>query len=642
MIFHTIKLDLELDGEKLVVKLEDRDGPVTGTSTAWRNAEIKKVAGQLGHTSPDAIDPAIRAVTAALFPGDVQGRIIAILDGLGDDRSWRVRMTLRLHDARLEAVPWELASKPGTLTPLIRDPRFALVRVPDVDSDGHLQLPTPIRVLHATALQITTRQGRPPKNYDWLANGDGAALSGTASDGRLVVEELADVTPRQIELAMRSPADVFHFSGHGEPAGLVVNCGWLGGEVKPRPYKPFVILEAEALADSLRGVPLVILSCCHGAAAGRTDDWSLASQLVRAASVGAVVAMQQNVDDMAAAEFTGAFYKTLVQTGSLDEAVAEGRAAVGARYAIPVVCTRTEDSRAQEDAVERTEEACPMRVAAASRERDAPIGAISAGRRIEIFEPAGSSVRRMGLDGRSGLVAVPVPGDALDVAVTQGGETLVVLGGDRLTLFGIKGVDKPLSKWKQHYRAPTAAAGLLAARQGSQIVRVLTADVEGRTASVACHGLDASGGGVPEPHDDLRAAAATEDSFLMIDTRGDLVDSESRDRDLLARVSLDGWICVDHCTSGGVQLTVAARAADQRTSLVLIADGRISEHPVYVIDVVDGRRKRYPASLEQITIVRPTDGAPPSSILVRTRPGGALYELRADLLHAAGAVELSL
>lgn len=250
----------------------------------------------------------------------------------------RVRMTAG-SEARSTAgadvirhLPWEYVRTSAESRPLVLDPQLSLVRSEAVHGVGRGPLPVRselvVASLDAGRAAGHTRPQLAPELPD---------ISGL---GSRAVRTIAIRPPTKAALDTAIPlgrkVDIFHFSGHGTPAGLILEDP---DEVGP------ALLTGDGLAPVLSdaGVLLAVLTACHsGESAFDTGGGGMAHALVRA-GIPIVLAMQHKVDAASAKVFVDKFYRSLLGGMSVDEAVAEGRSLLsgGADYGRPVLFHRS-------------------------------------------------------------------------------------------------------------------------------------------------------------------------------------------------------------------------------------------------------------------------------------------------------------
>ena len=240
----------------------------------------------------------------------------------------QLRMVLQIRPPELARLPWEFlfdAREDDYVclgTPLIRYPQvLAPVQA--------LQVTTPLRILGMVAH---------PGDQETLATADERrrlhqALGGLERAGQITLSWVAGPTWRDLRNAMRGgPWQVFHFIGHGgfDPA---TQEGALSlADDDGRTYQ----LGAGDLAMLLRGhhsLRLVVLNACDTGRASALDPFSsVAGALIRR-GVPAAVAMQQEITDLAALEFSRTFYEALADQAPVDVGVMQARQAI--RLALP-------------------------------------------------------------------------------------------------------------------------------------------------------------------------------------------------------------------------------------------------------------------------------------------------------------------
>jgi len=155
------------------------------------------------------------------------------------------------------------------------------------------------------------------------------------------IHELRYPTPASLRRAIEERAPhILHFVGHGDerPSGGVLV---LHGQTEG--------MESVVYADefgswlSAAEVRLAVLSACYSGSAP-----SGIARVLSESGVAAVVAMQMPLRDAAATDFADAFYTRLAQTGTVEEAMSEGRRSLGEQgsdWAVPVLYLSVGQSR---------------------------------------------------------------------------------------------------------------------------------------------------------------------------------------------------------------------------------------------------------------------------------------------------------
>ncbi|MCB0231437.1 MAG: CHAT domain-containing protein, partial [Anaerolineae bacterium] len=154
-------------------------------------------------------------------------------------------------------------------------------------------------------------------------------------------------TIQDLQTALQGgPWHVFHFVGHaaadgGSGEGVLLLADEQG---KPDPLSATQL--GRLLADQ-RSLRLAVLNACQGAKGNEQSLFSsLAAGLVRR-GLPAVLAMQYDISDRAAVEFTGSFYSALAANLPIDAATSEGRKAIAAlesaEWGTPLLIMRAPD-----------------------------------------------------------------------------------------------------------------------------------------------------------------------------------------------------------------------------------------------------------------------------------------------------------
>lgn len=284
---------------------------------AW--IETMQVLAQT-HTPPQEM--LILNVGATLFSEVVQGPIrdlwVEARAELGRGNH-HLRVRLNLQPPAVAALPWETLADPGRRTTLAADRSLALVRTAtDVEFVGQsrpLESRLPARILIAAV--------EDPQNID--AAGEIERIR--AALGPLIPERVQIDTlsgrfgiHQLLERMQDFRPDILHIISHGEADGL-----YLWGQ------EDLTLTSASQLAAALNLVESVKFVFLNACLAGQPDNAvpyaSLAQRLLQI-GIPAVIAMQFEVRDRAAADFAGFLYRALVDgpcPGSIDVAVSIAR-----------------------------------------------------------------------------------------------------------------------------------------------------------------------------------------------------------------------------------------------------------------------------------------------------------------------------
>jgi hypothetical protein len=335
--------DLRLAGEAGGYTAEVLDAPAGQTFGPQAAAcGLPALPDPAPATMPD-LEASGRALWGCAFPGQVAELWRASLAAAGD-AGLRLRLTVEAPDPSagsgpgLAARPWELLYDPTAERFLALDPGTPVVRYVRLPfAAGSWPQGRPLRLLCTAASPV----GLPPLDVGAEAAALAQALAEPLKAGRLTHAALpGDATLAGLLTVLRRGVDIWHFSGHGGQEGLVCADGHGGAEV----------VEAGKLGALLtgEGVRLAVLNACR-AGLGGGQVASVAGALVRA-GVPAVIAMQGDLEDTAAAAFAQGLYGALAAGQPVDRAVTAGRKAIlalGGRTAeawwLPALFMRTAD-----------------------------------------------------------------------------------------------------------------------------------------------------------------------------------------------------------------------------------------------------------------------------------------------------------
>ena len=259
-----------------------------------------------------------------------------------------LRLKLRIQAPDLAVIPWEFLydSREGEYLALARG--TPVVR--------YLELPQPIKPLTVTPpLQILGMIASPrdqdPLDTDRERKRLETAVGPLQKQGRVALTWVEGETWRDLQRAMRTGEwHIFHFIGHGafqegSDEGFVALSDD-GGRTQ--------LLSATHLGrllDDHHPLRLAVLNSCEGARGSAHDVLSSTAAVLMRRGVPAVVAMQYEITDRAAIEFTRSFYEAIADGQPVDGAVAEARIAVSLaldktlEWGVPVLYMHAPDGR---------------------------------------------------------------------------------------------------------------------------------------------------------------------------------------------------------------------------------------------------------------------------------------------------------
>jgi hypothetical protein len=281
---------------------------------------------------------------SAVFTGPVGECLRRSADrAQGEDATLRIR--LRLSDCpELADIPWEFLYDQDDdwfvalsgATPVVR-----YVQVPAQPRPVRVTLPLRILVIRSEPADC----GELDLVAEWAQVE--AALGDLAASGAVTFTSLPAATLSELRRVLqREQFHVLHYMGHGafteRDGGTLLFADQAGRSVPVTGERLSVMLRDHT---SLR---LAVLNACE---AGRTDPadpfGGIADTLVRR-GIPAVIAMQFEISDKAAIEFTPALYGALAAGLPVDAAVAEARKAIYAisplEWATPVLHLRADNA----------------------------------------------------------------------------------------------------------------------------------------------------------------------------------------------------------------------------------------------------------------------------------------------------------
>jgi hypothetical protein len=278
-----------------------------------------------------------------LFSGEILAAFRACQNDLKPEQFLRVRLRV---PERLASLPWELLydAKSDKFMVLAND--LSLVRYPRA-----LRMLKPVRVdgpLRVVAvLASPDDQNYQPIKLDRELRGIEAALRLSHGHEKMVLDVIRGPnTMLQLRERLRHPAHILHILSHGDideenGEGVLIFEDADGG-ADP--------VNANMLRPRLekRQIGLVVLNACLGALSVSNDPFSSLGAALLQDDIRAVIAMQFELADDAAAELARIFYAELAAGMPVDLALREARLHLCERYrtrldwTVPVLFLRTE------------------------------------------------------------------------------------------------------------------------------------------------------------------------------------------------------------------------------------------------------------------------------------------------------------
>jgi tetratricopeptide (TPR) repeat protein len=286
-----------------------------------------------------------RGLFESLLVGDVRTRYeMSLSEARRQGKG--LRLKLRIQPSELAVLPWEF------LYDAERD------RYPSLSSNTplvrYLDLPQPVEPLPVSPPlrvlgMVTSPLGLDPLDVEHEKRLVEEAIRGLREGGLLELTWLEGQTWRHLQRAMRrGPWHVFHFVGHGGFDAATEE----GALALSNDAGHMDLLRATGLAELLDDhypLRLVFLNSCEGARGSESDAFSSTAATLVRRGVPAVVAMQYEITDRAAIEFSRSFYEALADSLPVDAAVTEARAAVSMdsmlEWGTPVLYMHSPDGR---------------------------------------------------------------------------------------------------------------------------------------------------------------------------------------------------------------------------------------------------------------------------------------------------------
>jgi CHAT domain len=298
---------------------------------------------------PSRDEKAVQHIGGLLFDRLFTGDVRMLLDTtrqVAAQQSRPVRLVLRIRPPELASMPWEF------LYDARRDDYLSL-SMPLV---RYTEVLEPVRPLMVTSpLRILGMSSRPGGLDELDVAAERAHLQHALSDlGRTRRVELTwtvGETWRDLVRALNQAEwHILHLVGHGgydEAAGegVFYLAAEDGGSYPLRASRLAQVLN---LHPSLR---LVLLNSCESAVGNSSDIFSSAAATLIRRGVPAVLAMQYEISDRAAVEFTRSFYEAVAAGRPIDAAVRDARLAVSLarpdslEWGTPVLFLRQSDGR---------------------------------------------------------------------------------------------------------------------------------------------------------------------------------------------------------------------------------------------------------------------------------------------------------
>jgi len=311
---------------------------------------------RIASTEEQTVQDFGRSLFDALLAGEVRTRYeVSLREARRQNRG--LRLKLRIQPPELAVLPWEfLYDAERDRYPCLSS-KTPLVRYLDLPEPVEpVRVSPPLRVLG----MVTSPQGLAPLDVEHEKRLVEEALKELRTGGLVELTWLEGQTWRHLQRRMRlGEWHIFHFIGHGgfDPAteeGAIALAGEDGR---------LNLLRARSLAELLNDhypLRLAFLNSCEGARGNDSDAFSSTAATLVRCGIPAVVAMQYEITDKAAIEFSRDFYEAVADGLPIDAAVTEARAAVSMdsmlEWGTPVLYMRSPDGRLFDVQKEESEE----------------------------------------------------------------------------------------------------------------------------------------------------------------------------------------------------------------------------------------------------------------------------------------------
>lgn len=352
-----------LAGQELAEKLEElEDALYIASETRSGKTPSSETRGSV--LSPEQTVRDFGAeLFRGLFTGDIQAAYrISLHNARSQNKG--LRLKLRVHPSSgLTQIPWEFLYDPSFKQYLGLSARRPLVR--------YLGLPHPTKPLRADPPlrilgMVVSPSGLPALDVAREKRLVEEATGRLRENGKVQVTWLDGETWQDLHRAIRrGPWHIFHFVGHGSFDLAKQEGALMLADEEGRPYS----FPADNLANILMesdDLRLVFLNSCEGAKGNENDAFSSASATLVSKGIAAAVAMQYEITDEAAIEFSRSFYEAVADGLPVDAAVAAGRTSLSNKvsdtleWGTPVLYMHAPDGRifdVQEDPIRRYREA---------------------------------------------------------------------------------------------------------------------------------------------------------------------------------------------------------------------------------------------------------------------------------------------
>jgi hypothetical protein len=281
----------------------------------------------------------------ALFTGDVLSRF-EVSRNEARTQNAGLRLKLRFTAPELAALPWEYlydASRGDYLTLSLATPLVRYISLPEAMEP--LAVQPPLRILGL----VVSPDDLAPLDVQRERQRLELAVDQLRARGLVELDWLPGRTWRDLRQALRrGPWHIFHFIGHGDFDELHGEGVVILADDEGRSHRLTATDLGRFLGDH-DPLRLAVLNSCESARGDRADVFSSTAAVLVRRGTPAVVAMQYEITDNAAIEFSRSFYDAIADGLPVDTAVAEARKGIAVaisdtlEWGTPVLFMRAPD-----------------------------------------------------------------------------------------------------------------------------------------------------------------------------------------------------------------------------------------------------------------------------------------------------------
>ena len=358
MNYLTFDLCIERSGDKFRAKVLNSPGgeadcefsaPITEQELRIFRLETTRARPDLRRAEPEELRGARefgQKLFDSVFVGEVSGCLVRSLQKI---KPGEVGLRVRLHLSKapeLINLPWEYLyeSSMGQFLALSKD--TPVVRYLELPVEARsLAVKPPVRML--VVISSPKDQVKLDVDREWKKLADG--LKRLTDTGLVVLEKLEKPSFSSLMKKLdKEQYHILHFVGHGQ-YDRARDEGVLLFEDEEGNAEPITSQALGVLVHDEATLRLVVLNSCEGAISDSTDMLSGTAQNLIQQGVPAVIAMQSEISEGGAQDFSETFYESLARGAPVDAALASARkvlfGAMSAEWGAPVLYMRSPDGR---------------------------------------------------------------------------------------------------------------------------------------------------------------------------------------------------------------------------------------------------------------------------------------------------------